>query len=672
MPSRSTVRGSAVVLALATLTLGPTRAATQQEPPPREGPFSLEGLVVTASPTPVEAENVAGHVTILAGDELRARGRTTLAEAIRDEAGVDVVRSGSFGSQTSLFLRGAESDHVLVLVDGVQVNQAGGGFDFASLTLDDVERVEILRGPASALYGSDAVAGVIHVITRTGSGAPRLTASAEAASFGEPRDELLDGLRLSAELSGGSDAFAYSASLGREDNDGILAFNNGYESTVLAGSARFAPDERTRIGLSLRLQDRRYHFPTDATGAVVDHNAYSFADETTAHLSLSRSLTGWLEVEALVGLAGTDGGTDDAPDDDADAESFTSLDHFRRTSGQVRAHARFAGSVLTAGAEVEEERQRSFSESASAFGTSFGRSESARTNLAAFAHLSGERGPVAYGLGARVADNEGFGTAATWQAGMSVALPRLDGTRLTASVGTALKEPTFFENFATGFVVGNPDLDPERSRAWEVGLRHDAEAFALSASYFDQRLEDLIQYTPVPPSPGGPNYFNVAEARSRGVELSADVRLGRASAGASYTWLDTEAVEAGFDSGPDATFVEGERLLRRPAHQLAVRASAQLGDRAAVHGQLSVVGERADLRFDPATFASSRVELERYALVGLGGEWDAVPAGAGGPALTLTLRAENLLDERYEEAWGFRAPGRQAYLGVRVTWGGGS
>jgi outer membrane cobalamin receptor len=134
----------------------------------QERASSLDGLVVTASPTPREAAAVARHVTVLDGAELRALGLVSAVDALRDVAGVDVVRGGTFGAVTTVFTRGGESDYTLVMVDGVQVNQAGGGFDLASISLDNVERIEIVRGPASALYGSDAVSGVIHVITRTG------------------------------------------------------------------------------------------------------------------------------------------------------------------------------------------------------------------------------------------------------------------------------------------------------------------------------------------------------------------------------------------------------------------------------------------------------------------------------------------------------------------------
>jgi vitamin B12 transporter len=652
---------------LATTVSCPATAQAQQDA------FSIQGLVVTASPTPRSAEAVASHVTVLEGAALRALGLTTAADALRDAAGVDVVRSGSFGAVTSVFMRGGESDYTLVMVDGVQVNQAGGGFDLASLSLDNVERIEIVRGPASALYGSDAVAGVIHVITRTGQGPTQGRASVETGSYREPRGEFVDGVRWSADLWGGGQAAGYSLSLSRDETDGLLDFNNRHLGTVLAGTARFAPDTRTRVDLSLRLSERRYHFPTDGSGGVVDVNAFTFSDEALGHLGVTRRLWDRLELEARLGLYESDGGTDDAQDGAADTlgfYGFTSLDHFRRASAEARAHLRLGGAVLTGGAELEQERQRSFSESLSEFGPSNGRSESERENRALFLHGTGEAGGVAFNAGGRLEDNERFGIVATWQAGVTALVPGTGGVRVRAATGRALKEPTFFENFATGFALGNPDLDPETSLSWEVGLERSVlrDAATVRATYFSQSFRDLIQYTFAPPLPTDPNFFNVAAARSRGVELDVAVRVASVQAGAAWTWLDTEVTDAGFDSGPGATFVEGGALLRRPTHAGSLHAQAPVGARGRAYTRVSFVGARADRDF--GTFPATAVELPRHALWALGGEWRLSTAGAGRPEASLSVRAENLLDRRYEEALGFSAPGRQLFVGLSVGFGG--
>lgn len=626
------------------------------------GAFSLEGLVVTAAPTTLDEDAVSSHVTILGADDLRRFGDRSLAEVLRDVAGVHVVRGGSFGAVTSLFLRGGESDYTLVMVDGVQVNQAGGGFDFAELTTDAVERVEIVRGPASALYGSDAVTGVIHVITRSGSGPPVTSLSFQAGSFGRQD--------LSAALRAGTERASYGVSVARSVTDGIFELNNRSSMLLLSGTGRFLPDDRTRLEVNIRASDREYHFPTNSAGAVVDENAFTFSDGVTARISARRRVTERFSVETTFGLNEMDGGTDDAVDGPADTVGFfgfTSLDHFRRSVGEFRGHLLLDRVTITGGFEYEEERQRSFTESLSEFGPSSGRSASRRENLGYFAHATGEVAGATYQVGARLEDNQRFGTSATWQAGVATATPWSANGVLRASVGTAIKEPTFFETFATGFARGNPDLDPERSLAWEVGLEERvAGVVTFGATYFDQRFEDLIQYTFAPPEPGDPNYFNVAAARARGVELDADVQEGIWSGGASWSWVDTEVTDSGFDDGPGASFVDGEPLLRRPTWKGSFHAAVDLG-RADVAARLRHVGSRHDRDF--STFPATPVVLDAFRLLSLSLDLLVVDGSEGGPDVALELRGENLLDADYQELFGFPTPGRGLYVGGRVTLG---
>jgi vitamin B12 transporter len=648
-----------IVLSLCAVSLVvPSEAASQEDS------FSLEGLVVTASPTALAEDAVANHVTVLTGARLGLLGSRPLSDALRGVPGLDVVRGGSFGAVTSVFLRGGESDHTLVLVDGVQVNQAGGGFDFSELTTDNVERVEIVRGPASALYGSDAVSGVIHVITRTGTGAARGSLRLEGGTFGR-RD-------WAADLQGGAARAGYSVALARRATDGVLDLNNRNHQTVLSGNARLLPDDRTSVAVTLRLSDREYHFPTDGSGAAVDENQFTYSDGTTARLAVRRAVTGALSVEALLAINEADGGTDDQPDAPADTlgfYGFTSLDHFRRATGELRAHLALDPAVVTAGFEYEEERQRSFSETLSSFGPSQGRSESERLNLGYFLHAAGSVQSVAFSGGGRLEDNERFGRIVSWQAGATWRAPGGWGTLVRASVGRAIKEPTFFENFATGFALGNPDLDPERSRSWEAGIEQALVdgALTLRATWFDQEFGDLIQYTGAPPALGDPNFYNVAEASSRGMEIDVDGRRGVMHGGASWTWLDTKVLDAGFDEGAGATFVEGERLIRRPSHTASVRAGVSLAD-VTVTAEGRFVGKRDDRDF--ATFPASPTVLPSYALVSVGGTWTISHAAGRRPGFALEVRSENLLDEAYQEVLGFRAPGRGIYVGGRVMLGG--
>ncbi len=621
----------------------------------QEDPFILDGLVVTASPSPRAVGEVARFVTVLDGASLRAGGLTLVTDALRAVPGLSVVQGGSWGANTSVFLRGGESDHVLVLVDGVQMNQPGGSFDFAGLTLENVERIEVVRGPASSLYGSDAMAGVIHVITRSGRGAPRWEAAVRAGSFGRREASL--------QVGGGGADLGWSFSLAHFRTDGVLPRNNAFDNTALSANVRLAPDASTRVGVAFRVSDRTYHFPTDGGGAVTDVNAFTFGDETSVSVNASRFLSDRVELRSAISMARGSSGTDDREDTPADTlgfYAFASLDQVERATADVRASMSLGSLASTVGAEVERQRQRSFSESLSQWGPSVGRSDHDRDNRAGYAHVTGVRGPLAFAGGVRVEDNERFGRSASWN--VEAAWRPAGGTRVRASAGRGVKEPTFFENYAEGWVRGNPELAPERARSVDVGVEQELVGgrVRLEVSVFHQRLRDLIQYVAYPASPSDPNYVNVAEAVARGLEAGAGVGAGAFSGGVHWTWLATEVVRAGGDDGPDADFVTGARLLRRPDHSVGVHGSFGWAW-GSVRADARVVGARDDRDF--SSWPTRRIALPRYTAVDVSIE---VPVGRS----RIVLRVENLLDARYEEVAGFQAPGRAVSLGGRFTFGG--
>jgi len=624
-----------------------------------QDPIPVEGIVVTATPVPLPAGALGNHVSILDGESLRARGVTRVADALQLATGLSVARNGSFGAQAAVFLRGGESDYVLVLVDGVPVNQPGGAVDLAALTTENVERIEIVRGPVSGLYGSDAVAGVIQIITRGGGEGSAGAATLRGGTF-RSTDVVVD-------LRGGGEAGAFALSLARYDTDGILELNNGHRNVTLSGRADIRIDEGSTARVTARLLDRRYRFPTDDTGAPLDTNQSTFSEEASLGVEVDRRFGGAFELRGLVTLHDVDSGTDDAPDgpsDNVGFYGFQSLDAMRRLTAEVRANYRTSETtVLTAGAEAEHQRIRSFSESLSEFGPSLGRSDESRVNHAGYLHAVTAVGRLSLNGGLRLEDNELFGTSTSFQAGGAVGIS--DGTRVRFSAGRGIKEPTFFESFATGFVTGNPELKPERSLSWEVGVQQDVGPARVGATWFDQSFEDLIQYTSSPPEANGPNYYNVAAADARGLELELDVGVGSADVKAGWTWLDTEVADSGFQQGGGATFVKGEPLIRRPKHQATVGVGGAFG-RVRWNADVLWVGERADRNF--SVFPNEPVTLPSHTIANLGLEVSLVAPGSGRPAFDLLLRGENLGNESYEEAFGFEAPGRGVYVGGRISW----
>jgi vitamin B12 transporter len=647
----------ATLLASTSLSFFPLAAGAQQDT------LTLKPVVVTATRVPVPADLVASSVTVISGTDLRARGIRTVGDALRGIAGAAVVETGAFGGQTSLFLRGGESDYVKVLLDGVPLNQAGGGLDLAHLTTDNVERIEIVRGPGSVLYGSDAMTGVIQIFTRTGQGPARLGGELRVGTYGTTDGAL-------ETLAGGS-RLSYSVRASRFGSDGLYPYNNEYRNTGASARVRVVPDARTDVSLAYRYSNAVYHVPTNGAGEPVDSNAFSAERGPAVSLALGRALTAGLQVQLLATLREGRLTFTDRPDSPGEDGSFWSRDYVRRAGASAMVTWRSPGATLTGGAEYEDERQRGRSEFSASFG-SFPDSIAVRRRNAGYflQAVLGAGRPVAVTLGGRVEDNSHFGGHATFRVGGSW---RLDGqTRFRVAVGTGFKEPTFFENFARGFVQGNPDLDPERSRSWEAGLEHTLAGGRVSAAvtYFDQRFRDLIEFTFTPP-PGEPNYFNVGGAMADGVEAEVVATVAGVAVGVRYTYLETRVEQAGPDGGPDGLFVAGQPLIRRPAHTVVPHVTATLGEHARVTVGGRWVGERDDLDFRRVP-GDRRVTLQPYVRVNVAGEYDLRRTGGGGGApvgLVLTAQIQNAFDDRAPELAGFRSRGRTVFVGGRLALG---
>lgn len=623
--------------------------------------YAVPGITVTALRAPAPRMAVPLNVSVLEGTELRARGIRTIAEALDGLPGITVVETGSYGGTASLFVRGGESDYARVLVDGVPVNAPGGGLDLAHLTVENVERIEVVRGPGSVLYGSDAVAAVIEIHTRRGSGAPVVDARARAGSHGT--------LDLAASVGGGRGSLSYSGSIANLDTDGTLPFNNDYRNTELSARLGLDPDRETSLALTVRHSDHDLHYPTDGSGALVDRNRFTAGARTVVGLDAARTV-GPVRAELSLGAHDSDEGIRDDFDDGDDTDALRTNDHARRLMADARAHVDIAPrTVLTVGGLLERETLETDLSSQSSFGPFESASDDRRATRAGYAQLYAR--PAAGASltgGVRYEDNDAFGSFSTWRAGASYApVPAL---RLRASAGTGFKEPTFAENFARGFARGNPDLAPEESRSWELGLdaTTDGGRVTFSATYFDQEFRNLIDFTFAPMPDTAPNYFNIARASSRGLEASAGAKLGAGlSLDADWTWLDTEALDPGFDASGDAQFAPGRPLLRRPRHTWSARLGRR-GDRLrAVSVEGRRVGEREDLDF--SGFPALRVRAPGYFVMDASAEV-ALLSRDRGADIAAVLRIENLFDERYANPVGFEGRGFGVLAGLRARLGG--
>ncbi|MEK7240613.1 MAG: TonB-dependent receptor [Gemmatimonadota bacterium] len=618
----------------------------------------LAPVVITA--TRVETVIAApAAVTVLSGDTLRARGITHLADALRLVPGATVVSSSSLGSQASLFLRGGQSNFVRVLLDGVPLNEPGGALDIGALTLDNIDRVEVVRGPASVLYGADAVSGVIQLVSRTAARGTRGALAIEAGSYGQ-RDLVLSG-------GAGFRRASVSASVADRAADGMLAYNNAYRNRVANASLRVLPDARTEATLSVRWQAATYQVPTGSSGALEDHNAENTSRRLVVAFTGRRIVAKGLAASWNLSSGEHNPRNNDGPDDAADTLGFFgyySRGTVTRRAADLRLTAR-AGDThsVTVGAEAARDHERSSNLSLSQYGTFPGAFVAARNDRSLYLQAVGAvAGSGSYQLGARLDDNSAFGTFRTVRLGASWALA--GPWRARAAVGSAFRAPTFYENFASGYVLGNAALVPEQSRSREIGLDGAAHGVAFSLTAYQQRFRDLIQYTSAPAVPNGSNYHNIAGANADGLEANLGFVLpGALRTNVTYAFARTRVTDAGYDTAPGANLVLGQRLIRRPAHAARVEFVRSLGTRAGVTAGAAYTGKADDRNF--GVYPAEPVVLPARTLVDLASLVRLSASGARVP-LSARVRIDNLTGVRYQGIYGFRAPGRAVRLGLTL------
>jgi vitamin B12 transporter len=629
-------------------------------------------VVVSATRTPLSQSSQPVAVTVITAEQMRLRGITTVAEALDEASSAYVAQSGSQGGITSLFLRGGESKYVKVLIDGVAANEPGGAYDFSSLTTDNVERIEIVRGPASVIYGADAVTGVVHIMTRRGAGPPRVDAELRGGSMPrEPRVNSAPGratmsvLDASAALHGAIPSGAYSFSLAQHVTGGLYEVNNDYRNNVASGRFDLSPTEKTSLRFSMRYVDYRFHYPTNGGGTDLtpDSNVYRTEDRTVLGVEVEHREGSTRYVLALSSSV-NDGGTDDQPDQ-AGGSTFVSQDKSRRRGIELRQHATIGKNIATTlGLQLEHQDQRSQYQSDGPFGLYTDRFSAARRNQALYAEaVVTTASSLVATLGARLDSNQQFGTFLTGRAGLS--WRPTPTTRLRATAGTAFREPTFNENYASGFATGNPGLEPERTRSFDAGI--DQQLFNalvdVGLTAFAQRFENMIDYTGSTVSCGF-SYCNVAAAQSNGVELELVARLtGELLLRAGASVLRTKVLSPGFDLTTAGLYKDGESLIRRPEHKWNTELSYRPANRWAAAVRVLGVGQRTDRDFGP--YPATPTTLPAYVRTDVSADY-LVPTSRVS-RLAMTLKVENLTNAYYESVFNFLAPRRTISLGLRAS-----
>ncbi len=622
----------------------PSELSSAQTPEP-----ILPPVFVTSTRTEIPLSQVTTSATVITDKDIQAQQAETVLQVLRTVPGLDVVQSGSRGNTTSVFIRGSESDHVLVLIDGVEANSTTlGAFNFAHLTTENVERIEVLRGAGGTLYGSQAIGGVINIITKKGQGPLEAGLSLEGGNGSTNRQALT--------VRGGAGQLGYSFSAARIASQGFHSVNDDYRNLAASGRLDYQVTEDASLkGI--------FHFVKTDLGLFNNNNFASQPDPNAREASTQ--YLGKLEWEQKIlknwdyRISGSMFKEHIKDSDDVDSCTFFGFpcdsrtrDRFRPRidTGEFQTNYRFEDwSTTTFGVEY---KRRSASTS--------GGIDKAIRNLGYYLQeqfqFLDRRLVMIPGI--RLDDNQSFGTA--WTPTFSAAyLFRETGTRLKAGYAKGFKAPTLNDLFfPPGFgcpAFGNPNLGPEKSWELNAGVEQDLvqDRVKVGATYFHREVQDLIEGRPIPGDPFGCfRAENVGSARFDGIELTLSIKLlDSLTVNANYTYLDWDTADG--------------KLPRRPRNRGNVNLN-YLHDRWNVNLGANIVGRRDDFR---AASPFGNTTKAGYVIFDLASYYSLpwrVPAVKD---LTLFGKIENLFNRKYEEADGFRARPLNFLLGMRATFG---
>lgn len=623
-----------LIVGLLTGGVGSISSATPQEPPR----YILDPIVVTATRTATEVSRIGSSVEVVTGQELRDSGTATLLEALAMVPGVAIARAGVAGGTGTLFLRGAKGEHLLVLIDGVTVNDPispGGAFDWSTISVDAIERVEIIKGPQSTLYGSKAIAGVIHIITRAASGEADAHLSVEAGSYhtlnattGISGELLGTAVRVEVSRRQLGDISTAAEKDGNHETDSWSMWSGALRLQRAMGAGR----------LDVTLRAGRSRFDVDDSGGPSgdDPNSKGWRADLTGTVSFRINLREGWEQRLLVGASRIHRWGIDPPDEDHPEEHIDS-DYRGLTRSLEWHHNVVAGSQRLA-AGIVFDRQ-----SGSSRYTSVTHSdvvpESNQSAWALYLQDQLSLGTLALTVGGRIDDYSDYGSQPTYR--VAVVAP-VAGIRLRASIGTGFRAPSLYQRFSPDY--GSEDLEAEKSLAWDAGV----EAFLLrrgsaSLCFYRQEIEDLIDFV-FDPVTSISRYENRSRVHLEGWEAQARLALtGSLGLDGSLTVMEARDEYT------------GEPLPRRPERTATLSISYRPLSRWSWGLRLRHVGKRIDLVWSerkhlrPVTLADGEISCELN------------------PNITVRLRVRNLTDESPQWVWGYGSRGRAFYLGVLLA-----
>lgn len=629
-----------------------------------------ETVIVSATRTDAPTSQVGASPTVFTAEDLERRQMPLISDLLTTTPGAMVIRSGGPGSLTSVFIRGGESDYNKVLLDGVPLNEPGGSFYLNNLTTENLERVEVVRGAFSSLFGSDAMTSVIQLFTRRGDRASRRPQGSVQLDGGT-----YETLHANAAVSGGAGRLDYALGVAQFNSDNRTP-NSRLENTTLSSNLGFAVGEQTTVRFIGRAELEHVGTPGQTAYGRPDLDAFFDRDDSIASVSIDHESAQALRQRASYSIAMSGQTSTNRIADPPFVATFegrtatrTSTDFLNDTHGDLRRHhssyqadwrlstgGDAGNQLLTLLADWDGERAVQQNR------LSATETVSSRDNFGFSAQQQMMWRRLFVTLGGRIERNENFGTEFVPRGTLVyVARPQsgsLGDTRFKVSAGTGIKEPTMLESFSISpFFLGNPDLKPERSRSFEVGFdqRFARDRARVELAWFDNRFEDIITLVSDPATFEG-QYFNVGVTSARGIEFGAEAALSSMlRATASYTFLDSEIVES--TAPANVLFAKGQWAFRRPRHSGSVGTTVSW--KRATADLLGVfIGRFIDSDF--GLFNPSFTERPGHTT------WDARLSVRLTGRLTALLLVDNLTNEDYSEPIGYQPLLRVVRAGIRV------
>ncbi|MEA2951135.1 MAG: vitamin transporter [Alphaproteobacteria bacterium] len=620
---------------------GPAHAQTREIPQ----------IVISANQVPLEASRVGASVTVISGDELRQKNVPTVGDALRSVPGVEVDQSGGRGTLTSVRIRGAESRQLMVILDGIEINQLGfPGFDFADLPTDDIERVEVIRGPQAGIYGANAHAGVISIVTRSGKGLAHPAIDAKIEGGTQRTATGMVNLRGAGGPVYGS-VMATNYSTGGYNISRFGSENDGSRAGVVSakGGIDFTPNFNVEgvfryIDRSTDNDPQNFTFGSPTFGFIVDGPGYNTYKSSAGRVGPTLTLLDghWIQsANYKIFREQTRGfGAGSAPSFGADGVRQT-LDYKSTFLFDTNL---FGGErhSLTGFVDNRRESYQQLNATTTYDKQRTGVAGEYVLNLPTFTTLSSNL---------RHDRNSGFANVDTWRFAASQRFPSTQ-TRLHSSVGKGVTDPDVFALFGSTFNLPNPALQPEQSVGWDAGLEQTLLGGRLvtDVTYFASDFTNKIELN-FDPALGGLIYRNgIGAARRRGVEVSSQFEI--------FDWLTLKGAYTYTEAFNSAGMVEP----RRPPHSGSLEATALFADRrarATVGATFKSVAK--DFFFTPTD--TLLVDLPAWATIRASLSYDLTSQ------LTAYVRAENVFNARYEEVFSYRAPGFAAFVGLKLRTG---